>query len=135
VYGIMYGELTEKEPVPVVETLELPERAKYMIGLAVSSATSINGGVGWSAIGMLDVLFQPQSASATAWWTVDKINLPSMGDLVAAHIALWSRADDADGSSDSGSRISSGSQAQVKSRFGSNLMTSRSCTWLLTLLE
>lgn len=46
---------------------ELPERAKYMIGLAVSSATSINGGVGWSAIGMLDVLFQPQSASATAW--------------------------------------------------------------------
>jgi hypothetical protein len=114
---------------------ELPERVKCMIGLVISSATGNYGGAGWAAIGMLDVLFQPKSASATGWWTVNKIDLPSVGDLVAAHIALWSRADDVDGSSDSGSRISDGSQAQPKSRFGSNLMNSRLCAWLLTLLE
>lgn len=113
---------------------ELSERAKQMIGLVVSSATGLNGGAGWAAIGMLDVLFQPKSASATGWWTVKKIDLPSIGDLAAAHIALWSRADDADDSSDSGSSVSDGSQAQAKSRFDTNLMTSRLYTWLLTLL-
>jgi hypothetical protein len=106
---------------------KLPERTKRMIGLAVSSATGLNGGAGWAAIGMLDVLFPPKSASATGWWTVNKVDLPSMGDLAAAHIALWSRADGADDSSDSGSSISGDSQAQAKSRFDPNLTTRRLC--------